>query len=146
MANEKLLATLNETRSELVLERVARIERLHKAQCVLNDARINLRSAQSDEQAAIHADESAKEKVRVLTDSLNGMGEKPQYLIEKLGRLQADQLGTYRDRKMLGDISRLRQREMTGAETQVAVAQTELDSITKDITDIDAKIRSEQGQ
>jgi hypothetical protein len=78
MANDKLLATLQETRNEIVQERSARIERQQRAQLILEDARDNLGRAQDKDRAAVQADEDIKEKQRVLVD----MTEKPQYLLD----------------------------------------------------------------
>jgi hypothetical protein len=144
MPNEKYLATLSETRDEIVQERTERIRRLQQTQIVLDDARDNLRRAQEKDRAAVQADEDVKEKQRVLVDNLNGMSEKPQYLMDKVTRLQTEQLQTYRARMAAHEIARNRQREVTDAEREYAVAQMNMQQIDKDISDIDAKIREAQ--
>jgi hypothetical protein len=94
MPNEKLLATLQETRNEIVQERYTRIDRLQRARDALNEATLRLSRAENDDRLAIQADEDVKEKQRVLVQSINDKpGEpQPQYLVEKIGRLQNDQL------------------------------------------------------
>src|SRR5216683_2415651 len=99
MPNEKLLATLRETRNEIVYERYDRSRRLDKAQMILEEARSYLTQAQNKDRIAVQADEDVKEKQRVLTDSLNGMTVKPQYLLDKVGRLQGEQRDTSRLRQ-----------------------------------------------
>ncbi|MGD0290313.1 MAG: hypothetical protein ABSC63_11755 [Candidatus Binataceae bacterium] len=145
MPNDKLLATLQETRREIVQERYARMDRSQNARTVLDHSRAHLRQADDKARVAVQADEDVKEKQRVLIDSLNGMTEKPQYLLDKVGRLQGDQLATYRERQNAQEIARNRQREVTQAETALAVAQSDMQAIDKDITDIDAKIQEVQG-
>jgi ethanolamine utilization cobalamin adenosyltransferase len=146
MPNEKLVSTLRETRNEIVYERYARMGRLDKAQRILEDSRLNLKQAQDQERVAVQADEDVKEKQRVLIDSLNGMSEKPQYLLDKIGRLQGEQLTTYRARQIAQEIARSRQREVTQAETALAVAQMDMQAIDKDIADIDSKIQEAQAR
>src|SRR5208337_1128110 len=135
MANDKLLAMLQETRNEIVRERNARIERRQQAHLILDDARENLRRAQDKARAAAQADEDVKEKQRILVDSLNGMTEKPQYLMDKVTRLQAEQLQTYRARMAAHEIDRARQTEVTNAERDYAIAQKNIEQSDKDIAD-----------
>jgi hypothetical protein len=141
MPNEKLLATYQETRNEIVQERGVRMGRSSDAEALLNDARLNLQQAQGKERLAVQADEDVKEKMRVLTDSLNGMTEKPQYLLDKVSNLGAEQLQTFRKRQAATEITRNRQREITEAQTALAVAQADMQAIDKDVADIDSKIR-----
>jgi len=145
MANEELLATLQETRREIVEERGRRGGRLQVAQSILEELRINLRRAQDEERIAVQEDEDAKEKQRALTDCITGLVDKPQYLLDKLARLGAEQLETYRKRVAATEITRQRQRELNNSETRLSVAQEDLNASDKGLAEIDAQIREVQG-
>ena len=73
MANEKLLAKLQETRHEIVEEWGRRSGRLQIMQSILEEARRNLRRAQDEERITVLEDEGVKEKQRVLTKSITGL-------------------------------------------------------------------------
>jgi hypothetical protein len=72
------------------------------------------------------------------------MTEKPQYLMDKVTRLQTDQLQTYRARVAASEIVQGRQTEVTDAERRHTMAQMDMQQIDKDIADIDARIREAQ--
>jgi len=144
MPNEKLLATLQETRRDIVDLRGQRIDRLQGANDAVNDERANLQMAQTRAQIAVRKDEDIKAKMDELKNHLNGLTEKPQYMLDKLIRLGADQLGTYRERQAENEIVRQRQRELADAETRLSIAQTELQRSDNDVHDIDARIREVQ--
>jgi hypothetical protein len=144
MANEKLLATLQETRREIVDLRGQRINRLQEQTDAANDAQTNLQVARNREQVATRQDEDIKAKMRELTDHLNGLTEKPQFLLDKITRLGAEQLATYRERRDQGEIVRERQRELTDAQTRLSIAQMDLQASDKDVRDMDAQIREVQ--
>jgi hypothetical protein len=108
MHNEKLLATLQETWREIVDLRGQRINRLQERNDAVNDAQTNLQVARNREQVAIQKDEDAKTKIRELTDHLNGLTDKPQFLLEKVGRLGEEQFETYRERQSQDEITRQR--------------------------------------
>jgi hypothetical protein len=146
MANEKLLATLQETRREIVDLRGQRINRLQEGNDAVNDAQTNLQVARNREQVDIQKDEDIKAKMRELTDHLNGLTEKPQFLLDKLSRLGVEQLATYRTRQAQSEIVRARQRELTDAQTQLAVAQINLQASDNDVAAIDAQIREVQSR
>jgi len=144
MPNEKLLATLQETRRDIVDLRGQRIDRLQGANDAVNDERANLQMAQTRAQIAVRKDEDIKAKMDELKNHLNGLTEKPQYMLDKLIRLGADQLGTYRERQAENEIVRQRQRELADAETRLSIAQTELQRSDNDVHEIDARIREVQ--
>ncbi len=83
--------------------------------------------------------------MRELTDHLNGLTEKPQFLHDKLSRLGTEQLETYRERQAHGEIVRQRQHELTEAQTALSIAQLDLQASDKDVAAIDAQIREVQG-
>jgi hypothetical protein len=145
MANEKLLAKLQETRHEIVEEWGRRSGRLQIMQSILEEARRNLRRAQDDERITVLEDEDVKEKRRVLTKSITGLIDKPQYLLDKLSRLEAEQLETYRKRVAATEITRQRQRRLDNAETRLSVFQEDLNTSDRDLAEIDAQIRVVQG-
>jgi chromosome segregation ATPase len=145
MANEKLLATLQKTRHEIVEEWGRRSGRLQVMQSILEEARINLRRAQDEERITVQEDEDVKEKRRVLTKSITGLVDKPQYLLDKLSRLEAEQLETYRKRVAATEITRQRQRRLDNAETRLSVFQEDLNTSDRDLAEIDAQIRIVQG-
>jgi hypothetical protein len=145
MANEKLLAKLQETRHEIVEEWGRRSSRLQIMQSILEKARRNLRRAQDEERITVLEDEGVKEKQRVLTKSITGLIDKPQYLLDKLSRLEAEQLETYRKRVAATEITRQRQRRLDNAETRLSVFQEDLNTSDRDLAEIDAQIRVVQG-
>jgi hypothetical protein len=144
MPNDKLLAALLETRREIVDLRGQRINRLQEWNDAVNDAQTNLQVARNREQIAIQKDEDLKTKIRELTNHLNGLTDKPQFLLEKVGRLGDEQFKTYRERQSQDEITQQRQRELTDAQTQHAVAQMNLQASDKDVHDIDAQIQELQ--
>jgi hypothetical protein len=145
MANEKRLAILQETRRDIVDLRGQRINRLQEQNDAVNDALGNLKTAQNREQIAVQQDEDVKTKMRELTDHLNGLIDKPQFLHDKLTRLGSEQFETYRLRKAQSELVRQRQREHTDAETRLSIARMELEASDKDVREIDAQIREVQG-
>jgi hypothetical protein len=145
MANEKLLAALQETRREIVEEWGRRSGRLQVMQSILEEALINLRRAQDAERITVQEDEEIKEKQRVITESITGLVDKPQYLLDESTRLGAGQLETYRKRVAATEITRQRQRQLNNAETRLSVAQEDLNASDKDLAEIDAQIREVQG-
>jgi chromosome segregation ATPase len=146
MANEKLLATLQEIRHEIVEEWGRRSGRLQVMQSILEEARINLRRAQDEERIAVQADEDVKQKRRVLTKSITGLVDKPQYLLDQSSRLEAEQLETYRKRVAATEITRQRQRRFDNAETRLSVFREDLNTSDRDLAEIDAQIREVQGR
>jgi hypothetical protein len=116
MPKEKLSATFQETRREIVKLRNERLGRLQEQTDALNNAEANLKIAQNREQIAVTKDEDLKGKIRELTNHLNGLIDKPQVL-RKVTRLGAEQLETYRERCSQEEIVRTRQRELTDAQT-----------------------------
>jgi chromosome segregation ATPase len=145
MPNDKLLATLQETRLEIVDRRGQRINRLQEQNGAINDARTNLQIAQNRAQVAVRKDEDIKGKMRELTNHLNGLTDKPQFFLDKLTRLGAEQLETYRERQAQGEIVRQCQPAFTDAQTRLSIAQTDLEASDKDVGGIDAQIREVQG-
>jgi hypothetical protein len=83
--------------------------------------------------------------MRELTDHMNCLTHKPQFLHDKLSRLGAEQVVTYRERQAQNEIVRERQRELTDAQTKHAVAQINLQASDKDVRDMDAQIQEVQG-
>lgn len=66
-------------------------------------------------------------------------------MVDKLTRLGADQLETFRERRAETEIIQRRQRELSDAEARLSLAQAELEASDKDVRDIDAQIREVQG-
>lgn len=64
--------------------------------------------------------------------------------MDKVTRLQTDQLQTYRARVAASEIVQGRQTEVTDAERRHTMAQMDMQQIDKDIADIDARIREAQ--
>jgi hypothetical protein len=144
MHNDKLLATLEETRREIVEERGRRIDYLQVQSDAVNDAKIGLQRAQNQERFAIQKDEDIKAKMQELTNHLNGLTDKPQFLLDKVSRLGTEQPGTYRERQAQSEIVRQRQRELMDAQTRLSIAQMDLQASDKDVAVIDVQIREVQ--
>ena len=145
MAKDNLLAVSQETRREIVDLRGQRINRLQEENDAVNDAQANLQVTRMREQVAVQKDEDIKAEMHELIDHLNGLTEKPQFLLDKLSRLGAEQLVTYRERQAQSEIVRQRQRELTDAQARLSIAQMDLQASDRDVRDIDAQIRELQG-
>ena len=68
MVHDKLLATLNETRREMVELRNHRMGHLQDCNEALNRGRSNLQISRNREQGAVHADEEVNAAVQTLRD------------------------------------------------------------------------------
>lgn len=140
MLNEKALKLLNEVYMEVASQRADAIGMLQSCQQVVGDAEANVKQAAYFESVAVTADEQQIADAKTLRDLLNGQTEKSQVLIEKLGRIEAAQLQTYRKRRDAGEITRSRRRELTQAQTELAVAQKNLETLAAQIQDLSAQI------
>ena len=88
------------------------------------------------------ADDQIQGEMKALRDHLNGQIEKPQVLIEKLNRLGAAQLDTYRKRRDASEITRSRQQELSEAKIELVVAQKNIETLSAQIQDINAQIEA----
>jgi hypothetical protein len=142
MPNEQLLKILNETYSEVAAQRATAIGSLQSHQQAVGDAEANVKQAAHQETLAVTADENVKGEAEALRVHINGQTEPSQALIEKLSRLGATQLQTYRKRRDAGEITRVRRSELSQAQTELAVAQQNLDRLSAQIQDLSAQIEA----
>lgn len=140
MSNEVLLNTLNGTLGELVAIRGEALAEVDACREAIQNANTSIERATVQENCAIQADELAKSKHTELANYINGLVDQPQALLEKVNRLRGEQIETYQKRSAAAEITRQRRRELTEAETRLAIAEQNLKHLTKDHQQISTQI------
>jgi lysozyme family protein len=135
------LSALKEVYDETAQRRNAAIGVLQDAQVVLNDARIQLKIAESQAAAAVASDDAIVAKKKTFEDLYNGSLVRPQAILAKIDALVSDQIESAARRKRAKEIVFAQTKKVSEAETQLAVAQIEFDRVSGEIAQLSGEIQ-----
>ena len=100
MANETVLATLNQALYRYAAERAQILGRIQDCRTLVFDAIAGLKRAEEADRRAIYEDDQLVLKIRELTAHHNNLpeNERPEAILEQQAQMRREQLETHRRR------------------------------------------------
>ena len=144
MANNIVLDTLREHRQEIGEEQQQASALVAQCQEDIEHRRASLKNTKEQADCAAYEDDRTQAQYIALLEHYDGLREKPQVLLAKITKLQAEQSKTAGKRQHTSDISQQQQQGLREAESRLAVAEQNFTLIQKSLQEITEYIQRVQ--